>query len=309
VSTAVALVSAPAAPVLVALAGPAGGVPAPMLAALAAALGVWGAWEALVVLEQAAPARAVERALVPLRLAGRSGREPTAPERRRLALLGSAALLVAGWLVVGPVAGIALGTAGPTAVARLVAARRRRWRRALAAGVPNVARALADALSGGHSLRGALTDAGARGAIPGPAGDELRRVANRLALGDTTDAVLERLRRRAADPAWDTLVAAILLQRDAGGDLGRLLRTVAASRERARRVEADAHGVTAQARATSKLVAGMPLAGMALGELASPGAFAAMLGDPRSRVLLIAGLLLGIAALAAIQRLAKVGEA
>jgi tight adherence protein B len=282
---------------------------APLLAALAAGLGVWGAWEALVVLEQAAPARAVGRALAPLRLAGRSGREPTAPERRRLALLGAATLLVSGWFLAGPVLAVVLGAAGPAAVARVLAARRRRWRRGLAAGVPDVARALADALSGGHSLRGALQDLGRSGVLGGPAGEELRAAARRLELGDPTASVLERLRARAGDPAWDTLVAAMLLQRDAGGDLARLLRTVATSRERARRVEAEAAGVTAQARATARLVAGLPFAGLALGELASPGALAAMLGDPRSRLLLAGAVALGAVALTVVGRLAKVGDA
>ena len=56
-------------------------------------------------------------------------------------------------------------------------------------------------------------------------------------------------------PAWDTIVAAILLQRDAGGDLAGLLRSIAAGLEEAARVEADARSATAQARFTAWLVA------------------------------------------------------
>ncbi|MBI5106168.1 MAG: hypothetical protein HZB46_14505, partial [Solirubrobacterales bacterium] len=63
---------------------------APLFAALAAALGVWGAWEALGALEEATLPSRLRRALVPLRLAGRAGREPTDGERRRLAVLGAA---------------------------------------------------------------------------------------------------------------------------------------------------------------------------------------------------------------------------
>jgi tight adherence protein B len=218
-------------------------------------------------------------------------------------------LLAAGWLLAGPVVGVALAAAGPAVVGRTLAARRRRWRRGLADGVPDVARALADALAGGHSIRGALQDLGAAGAIGGPAGGELRGVARRLGLGEPTEAVLERLRRRAADPAWDTLVAAVLLQREAGGDLAGLLRSVATAREHARRVEADARGLTAQARATARLVAGLPFAGLALGELAAPGSLTTLLGDPRSRVLLLAALAIGALALTVIGRLARVGVA
>jgi tight adherence protein B len=283
-------------------------VTASLLAAAAAVTGVFGVWEALIVIERARPVQAIARVLAPLALAGRAGREPTAPERRRLAVLGAGGLLAGGWILGGPVLAAVLAAAGPAAVGPVLAARRRRWRRALAGGVPDIARALADALSGGHSVRGALQDVAASGALPGPAGAELRAVGHRLTLGAPTQDVLEGLRRRAGDPAWDTLVAAVLLQREAGGDLARLLRSVANAREHARRVEADARGLTAQARATARLVAGMPLTGLALGELAAPGTLAGLLADPRSRVLLIGALLLGAVALTVVGRLARVGE-
>ncbi len=296
----------------------------PLLAAAAAMLGVFGAWEALAIAERLRPAQAVGRALAPLRLAGRIGHAPTAPERRRLALVAAGTLLAAGWLLAGPAAGIVLGAAGPAAVGPVLAARRRRWRRALADGVPGVARALADALAGGHSIRGALAELGADGpgatplaaaagdraaGLPGPAGAELRTVAHRLALGAPTEEVLIGLRDRAAHPAWDTLVAAILLQREAGGDLAALLRSIAEAAEHARRVEADARSLTAQARATARLVAGLPCVALVLGELLAPGTLAALVADPRSRLLLLAGAALAAAALLAIGRIARVGGA
>jgi tight adherence protein B len=276
----------------------------PLLAAAAAMLGVLGAWEALAAVEQLRPARAVGHALAPLRLAGRAGRAPTVPERRRLATIGAGALLVAGWLLAGPVVGLVLGAAGPAAVGPVLAARRRRWRRALGDSAPGVARALADALAGGHSVRGALEGLDA---VPGAAGIELRIVAQRLALGVPTEEALIGLRERAGHPAWDTLVAAILLHRDAGGDLAALLRTIAEAGEHARRVEADAHGLTAQARATARLVAGLPCAALALAELIAPGTLGALVTDPRSRLLLLAGITLAGAALVAISRIARVG--
>jgi tight adherence protein B len=282
---------------------------APLLAALAAVAGVFGAWDALIVIEQARPAAALGRVVAPLRLAGRAGRPPTTAERRRLATLGAATLLAAGCLLAGPLLGILLAAAGPAAIGRLLVARHRRWRRALADSVPIVARALADALSGGHSLRGALEDVGRSRAIPGPAGIELAAAAHRLALGAPTETVLADLRSRAADPAWDTLIAATLLQRDTGGDLATLLRSIAASREHARRIEADAHTTTAQARATARLVASMPLAALALSELVAPGTLLALLADPIARLLLLAGLTLAAASFLAISRLAHLGEA
>jgi tight adherence protein B len=281
---------------------------APLLAALAAAAAVFGAWDALTVIEQARPAAALGRVVAPLRLAGRAGRPPTTAERRRLATLGAATQLAAGWLLAGPLLGVLLAAAGPAAIGQLLAARHRRWRRALADSVPIVARALADALAGGHSLRGALEDVGRSRAIPGPAGVELASAAHRLALGAPTETILADLRARAADPAWDTLVAATLLQRDTGGDLATLLRSIAVSREHARRIEADAQTTTAQARATARLVASMPIAALALSELIAPGTLLALLTDPIARLLLLAGLTLAAASFLAIARLAHLGE-
>jgi tight adherence protein B len=280
---------------------------APILAALAAACAVFGAWDLLTIIEAGGPVRALGRVLAPLRLAGRAGRVPTPPERRRLAILGAGVMLAAGWLLAGAFAGIALAVAAPAAIGPLLAAHRRRWRRALAAAVPQVARAMADALAGGRSIRSAVADLGRPGAVTGAAGPELRAAAHRLALGSRTEDVLAALRDRARDASWDTLVAAILLQREAGGDLAALLRTVADSTEHARRVESDARSLMSQARASARLVAGLPCVSLLLAELIAPGSLGGMAGDPRSRLLLAAGLVLGAFAMFVINRIARMG--
>jgi tight adherence protein B len=278
-----------------------------VLAGLAGALGVAGAWEALAAVEQAALVGAVARWTAPLSAARREGRAPTAPERRRLALVGALALLAGGWMIAGPFAGAACAAAGPAAVGRVVRARRERWLADLARGAPHVARALADALSGGHAVRGALAVA-ADGGVPGAAGRELAAAGRALALGAGTEAVLERLRRRARDPAWDTIVAAILLQREAGGDLAGLLRSIAGGLEEAARLEADARTATAQARFTAWLVALLPIGAAALAELARPGYVGDLLRAPLGPWLLGAAAVCQLAACAAIRRIARVGE-
>jgi len=275
-----------------------------LLAAAAGALGVAGAWEALAAIEGAAVARAVARVLAPLRAAAREGRAPTAPERRRLALVGAGTLLAAGWLVAGPLVGLAGAAGGPWLVGRIVRARRERWRAELARGAPAAARAMADALAGGHAIRGAVAVA-ARGRIRGPAEAELRAAARALALGEPTETVLERLRRRAADPAWDTIIAAILLQREAGGDLASLLRATAAAQEEAERVEADARTASAQARFTAWLVTLLPLGAAVVAELASPGYVRALLSRPVTALALGVAVACQAAAFALVRRIAR----
>ena len=167
-------------------------------------------------------------------------------------------------------------------------------------------RALSDALAGGHAIRGAVGQA-ARG-LPGAAGTELRAAAARLELGAATEVALERLRRRAASPAWDTIVAAILLTREAGGDLARLLRGCAQSLEDATRLEAEARSATAQARFTGLLVMALPAGAAALAELASPGYIASLGRAPLTAWLVGCAVLCQLVAFAAIHRLARVAR-
>jgi tight adherence protein B len=249
-------------------------------------------------------ARACARAVETVLRAGRDGRDPGAPERRRLLAVSGAAALVLGSFVAGPLVGLVAAVAGPVALARVLAARRERYRVAAGAGAGTVAAALADALAGGHSVRGAI-GAAAPG-IVGPAGAELRRVASELDLGARTEDALEALRARVRSPGFDAVVAALLLQRASGGDLARLLRDCARSLEEEARVEADARAATAQARFTGLIVVLLPLGGALLAELGSPGFLAGLAGSFLTAWL--AGLALGLQLLAAvlIRRLGRV---
>jgi len=200
---------------------------------------------------------------------GREGRDPGSVERRRLLAGGAVAAFLGGFVALGVLPGLAAAAAGPWAVARLLRARRERYRRAVDEGAAAAAIALADALGGGHSLRGALSEAAE--AVPGAAGFELRRARSELEAGARTEVALEALRARARSPRLDSLVAACLLQRRAGGDLARLLRGLARSFEDQSRLEDEVKAATAQARFTGLVVVLLPLAGAGLAELASPG--------------------------------------
>src|SRR2546429_634335 len=79
------------------------------------------------------------------------------------------------------------------------------------------------------------------------------------------------MRERVPGHGIETIVAAALLQRGAGGDLARLLRDVALALEDHARVEHDARAATAQARFTGLIVVLLPIGGGLLAELASPG--------------------------------------
>ena len=277
--------------------------PAALLAATAGAAGVFGAWDVLATAEAAQLGERLGRAVAPLGRARREGRAPSGVERRRLGLLAAGSLFAAGWLLGGVLLGAAAALAGPAAVLAVVRARRGRYREEVRRGAAGAARALADAIAAGHSVRGALAEVAPT--LPGAAGHELRLAALALALGEPTEVVLERIRARAATRAWDTLIAAILLQRDAGGDLPALLRELAAALEVTDRLERDARTATAQARFTAWLVVGLPVAAAVLAELAAPGFVRALVAAPLPAALTALALLLQATGLAAIHRIVR----
>ena len=238
--------------------------------------------------------------------AGREGRDPGAAERRRLLAGGALVAGIGGGFMFGPAAAPVAAGLAPAVASRVLRARRERYRRAVEAGAADIAMALADALSGGHSLRGALMTAS--GSLDGPPGNELRRTAAQLELGAPTDDALEAMRRRIGSPRIDVIVAGALLQRRAGGDLAKLLRSCARAFEDEARLIGEVRAATAQARFTGLVVVLLPLGGAGLAELASPGFVARLLTSPLSAWLVGMSVAMQVGAAFAIRRLARSGE-
>lgn len=251
--------------------------------------------------EAAGPLRAAADAFAKV---GQEGRDPAAAERRRLLALGSLGAFVAGWLVFGAAGAVVAAAAAPAGASRLLRARRARYRRAVDAGAAEIATALADALSGGHSLRGAIAAAAA--SVNGAAGHELARVAAELELGAATDDALDGIRRRIGAPAVDLIVAGCLLQRRAGGDLAQLLRSSARAFEDEARLLGDVRAATAQARFTGMVVVLLPLGGAGLAELASPGFVGRLASSPLTGVLVLLAVAMQVGAALAIRHIARI---
>jgi tight adherence protein B len=247
---------------------------------------------------------ALDRALRPLRLAGAEGILPTDRERLRLSVGGGAAGLVVGFAIAGKLAAAASAVACGWLSSRAFAWRRERYRRRLDAGAAGAALALADVLDAGQSVRGALTE-GSRG-LTGPIATEFQRVARELELGAETEESLERLRLRARSRRVNLIVAAVRIQRQAGGSLATLLRDIAATIEEHDRLEDEARAASSQARFTSVVVLCLPLFGVALAELTAPGIVARMTDSPAGSWLLGAALVLQLSGLFLIRRLSRV---
>ncbi|HEY3435545.1 MAG TPA: type II secretion system F family protein, partial [Solirubrobacterales bacterium] len=212
-----------------------------LVAAVAGGLGALAVREAL----RASPAAAqwLRLALEPLRRAGEEGYAPSTRERRRLAALGTGAAIVAGWFVGGVLVALPLAVAGPTLAGSAIAARRRRYRRAVERSLPEVATSIADSLSAGRSLRASL--AGSVASLDGPPAAELARLAAELEVGAPTAKAIAHWRRRMRSERVDAFAAALLSQQLAGGDLAGLLRRFALGAAERERVAEDARSATA----------------------------------------------------------------
>jgi tight adherence protein B len=280
----------------------------PLLPMLLAGLGGGALALALREAARASPelARSAESALIALRLAGRLGRDPTTSERRGLGLVLAACLGLIALLLFGLRPPALLAVLGPAGAERLLSRRRRRYRESVGAGVPTLARALADSLTAGGSLRSALIDSAPT--LEGPCGAELRRVQVDLELGRSPAAALRAFAARIGSEPVAALVSAAVSQQRTGGDLATLLRRHADAEIGRLGAEAAARSATAQARLSGGIVAGMPLAAALLVELVSPGFVAGIAADQVAVLLLLAAAVLQLLGYLAIQRLGRPPE-
>jgi tight adherence protein B len=274
------------------------------LAALAGGLVAFAVREALL----SAPRIAswLRAAITPLSRVAREGYVPSASEQRRLGLLGSGAIATMALLLTGLGPLTIAAAAGPWCVSVLVAQRRERYRRAVERSVPDVAGAIADAISGGHSVRGAV--AAAADSLDGPSSSELARIAADLELGASTRDALGGMRERLRSERIDWLATALLSQQAAGGDVAALMRRLAAAAANRDRVEDEARAATTQARFTGLLVVALPAGAALFAELLQPGFISRVLAEPASAAMLMAAGALQMVGFALIRRLGTPSE-
>jgi tight adherence protein B len=112
--------------------------------------------------------------------------------------------------------------------------------------------------TGAVGVTGALEILAERGPRP------LRPEFQALVAGGARPAAWVRARERVAEPVFDLLAAAILVQRPGGGELGPLFRELEESVTAAHEVEREASALQVQARSASTLILCLPLAFLAV---------------------------------------------
>jgi tight adherence protein B len=285
-----------------------------VLAAFAGALGVpallWlaeGVWARVSEWTPSVVSRAasfVEQVMQPLRLAGEEGLVPTDDERLRLQAVAGVVGLLLGLNIGGLKAGLVMAPAAALLASRSLVWRRTRYRRRVDAGAAAAALALSDALAAGQSVRGAVTVVG--GGLVGPIGRELERIGAELEMGAETAQALGRLRMRCRSRRIDLIVASLRIQRRSGGSLATLLRRIAATIEEHDRLQDEVRAASAQARFTSLIVLLLPLFGLLVGDLASPGFIARIMSSAAGRWLFGLGIALQLSGALLVRRLGRV---
>lgn len=283
-----------------------------MNAALAGAGGACAALagvEVLTLLARPSSVAVMSALLGPVSGVARRGRDATREGRTAVtglaAACGFAALVLAG----RPLLGIVAAIAAPVASRVLIRVRLVRWRSAMKRGAASAARAVGDAAAAGLPGVSAIERAATDGSVPSVVANELRDLATRCRLGLSLEEGLAELRRRTGCGAWDAIVSAVLVQRQVGGDLSLILAGLASGLDAADRATAEARSLSAQARLTARIVIAMPLAGLLMSAVASPGTLVRMLESPLPRILVAVALTFQVAAAVTVRRIARLGAA
>jgi tight adherence protein B len=177
--------------------------------------------------------------------------------------------------------------------------RRRRHDIAAADALPAVARRLAAEVGAGRTLVRALgaaaTDA------PPPLGPALAETAARLAAGGAAWSVLAQA--LPGNGGCRLLAASLELQGRAGGDLPRLLRSLASALDDRAQVEAELRALTAQARFSAIVVPLLPFGALGLLAAIEPRGVELLLTTPIGLMVVGVAALLDVTGALAIRRL------
>ncbi len=210
---------------------------------------------------------------------------------------------MSGWCLVAAV-GLALAALVPGWVhartQRLLGMReRRRADLAAAAALPGVARRLAAEVGAGRTLVRALRAAAVD--APSPLDSALAETSARLASGGHAWAVLDRA--VPGNGGCRLLAASLELQGRAGGDLPRLLRTLASALDDRAQVEAELRALTAQARFSAIVVPLLPLGALGILALAEPRGVRLLLTTEIGLIVIVVAAVLDLVGALLIRRL------
>jgi tight adherence protein B len=241
------------------------------------------------------------------RLAGRLAATGTGltPGQFTAAVTG---LIATAWLVAalvlapffGPIAAL---IAAWTGYSFLEWRRRVRTERFIAQ-LPDLARVLANATQAGLALRTAVSMAAEE--LEAPAGEELKQVADAMALGHSVEDALGELQLRLPSRELIVLVSTLVLSSRAGGSVVESLRNLTVTLEERKETRREVRTQMSQITVTAYAVPVMGLGSLLLIDRIMPGSLSAMTGSNAGRICVLISLALYVVGFALIRRMSRI---
>ncbi|WUH91257.1 type II secretion system F family protein [Streptomyces sp. NBC_00433] len=241
------------------------------------------------------------------RLAGRLAATGTdlTPGQFTASVIG---LVIGSWVVAavllapffGPIAALIAGWA---AYSFLEWRRRIRTERFIAQ-LPDLARVLANATHAGLALRTAVSMAAEE--LDAPAGEELKKVADAMALGRSIEDALGELQERLPSRELIVLVSTLVLSSRAGGSVVESLRNLTVTLEERKETRREIRTQMSQVTVTAYAVPVIGLGSLFLLDRIMPGSLSAMTGSTIGRICVLVSLGLYALGFVLIRRMSRI---
>ncbi|MFJ3828419.1 type II secretion system F family protein [Streptomyces sp. NPDC090046] len=170
--------------------------------------------------------------------------------------------------------------------------------------LPDLARILANATQAGLALRTAIGIAAEE--LEAPAGEELARVADRLAVGHSIEESLGELTDRLPSRELVVLVSTLVLSARAGGAIVDSLRNLTVTLEQRKETRREIRTQLSQVTVTAYLVPSIGLGSLLLVDMMMPGALDRMTGAFLGQTAVLVALGLFVLGFLLIRRLSKI---
>jgi tight adherence protein B len=249
-------------------------------------------------LRRTGPGRRIQRRL------SATGLNVTPGEFTVYVLVGVAGLWLLAGAVLAPFFGPIAGLIGIfTAVAFLGRQRQKRIE-AFINQLPELSRILANATSAGLAMRTALAMAAEE--LEAPAGDELTRVVNELAVGRSMEDALDELAERLPSRELVVLVTTLVLSHRAGGTIVSSLRNLTATLEERKETRREVRTMLAEVNATAYTIPVLGLGAMLMMDSMSHGSLARVTGSPLGQLAMVIAVGLFVVGFYVIRRLGRI---
>ena len=219
-----------------------------------------------------------------------------------------AGVVIGAWIVAasllapffGPIAAILAGWTGFS----FLEWRRRVRNERFITQLPELARVLANATQAGLALRTAVSMAAEE--LEAPAGEELKQVADAMAMGHSVEDALGELQQRLPSRELIVLVSTLVLSSRAGGSVVESLRNLTVTLEERKETRREVRTQMSQVTVTAYAVPVIGIGSLLLLNRIMPGSLSAMTGSTIGRICVLVSLALYVIGFALIRRMSRI---